>query len=1122
MVPVAQTQNRKAAPSTKTAPKTTPGVAGHQVHPVSGINATYGNQALLRRSRAERKGAQPASAATASGVQSAALPRGVASKASGKDDRAEREAERGSQSLLSGSLPSAGGITPLAGPAGASANPSAPAGMNRHDLSSGGEALPDHLRSFFQGRLGVESLDVRIHRGPAAARANAALNSDAFAFGNHIWFRDENALSDLPLLAHELVHVSQQEGVQADQWRIQRKERPPGLSLVKIIAIAGDRNAAQGVLSDGKTILPIKLTENTFPPSAPGKPYRLTLIGPTAPTQEAPYAMQEGLIRFIKPNDIQWADEVDLVVLDADPAAMRASINALPKDIQDYLTTDEGPAGTWEDLRNVVNTGILLQTQGVTSEELTLWEHTGIVDDSVDTVGATAEFLVERNEKIAGASDNRAALVQAADELRKMDPVSVKYFLSHKGSLNSLVFDRTGNANFSESDFLQSYRVFAKAFDVELRGLAEGILNSTEVALLRTDAAFVGVWQPQYKSPATLQGEIAKINADADVRKARQKRDRNEAPPAPPPAKPVVKPPELTPQDIVEAVVPVNKLNAYFDEQQARDERLEKLTQQVNETVSQKSRLKIGSMQGFNIETILSAPTAEAAWFQLENFVIDGRTKVQHGRRLIEGDRRVIYSADKVIDIEKQLLSVTKGDILDQVIDEIARDEQSKTTLWEDIWQILKIVVGFLEGPWGLVLQAAVAAAEISSETKGFGQKRNLSQVGLATAPNAGELLQSIFFTASGVGITAALTPWAKVAGKGGIGRLGGEIGAGGERVGATVATGEVNATTGAGETVTTHSADPVPVNPTQAETETANAQKELQSGEQNVVKDAAATSPGPSAQELRTARAKKPKLEERRAELTREQKLTDHAIADREQDIEEGIPPKRGERTHEDRLKDLNKKSDKLKTEIQENKRELAEIEKIESEYKGSKPWRTRVLTDQNEIGLASELETTIALQQAGWTPQGKTFGPDQIRLPEDFDAAVERYRSRGGIDGYYTRTGPNGETERLVVESKGTGKAGAPDPTGRGDLRMNKDDILQSSRRWLSDRFGKMGVSETEREALDTLLKENRLTVVYSVTDPVRGTQFFKIHFIGETDANIGGVFDPFKPLDPFHPTK
>lgn len=75
-----------------------------------------------------------------------------------------------------------------------------------------GRPLPSVTRGWFEARLGRSLADVRLHDGPAADAATAALGARAMTHGNHVWLGA--GVDDHPnrVLAHELVHTLQQAG----------------------------------------------------------------------------------------------------------------------------------------------------------------------------------------------------------------------------------------------------------------------------------------------------------------------------------------------------------------------------------------------------------------------------------------------------------------------------------------------------------------------------------------------------------------------------------------------------------------------------------------------------------------------------------------------------------------------------------------------------------------------------------------------------------------------------------------------------------------------------------------------------------------------------------------------
>ncbi len=85
--------------------------------------------------------------------------------------------------------------------------------LSLSSLTHGGSPLPNPVRNFFETRFGRDFSDVRVHTGEDSHHANVELHSRAFTYRDHVWFsRNETVGSNL-LLAHELVHVTQQNDV---------------------------------------------------------------------------------------------------------------------------------------------------------------------------------------------------------------------------------------------------------------------------------------------------------------------------------------------------------------------------------------------------------------------------------------------------------------------------------------------------------------------------------------------------------------------------------------------------------------------------------------------------------------------------------------------------------------------------------------------------------------------------------------------------------------------------------------------------------------------------------------------------------------------------------------------
>ena len=79
-----------------------------------------------------------------------------------------------------------------------------------------GAALDFASRGYFEQRLGINLSGVRVHTGPGAALEARRLGARAFTVGEHIAFADgeyqPQSLQGQELIAHELVHVAQQQG----------------------------------------------------------------------------------------------------------------------------------------------------------------------------------------------------------------------------------------------------------------------------------------------------------------------------------------------------------------------------------------------------------------------------------------------------------------------------------------------------------------------------------------------------------------------------------------------------------------------------------------------------------------------------------------------------------------------------------------------------------------------------------------------------------------------------------------------------------------------------------------------------------------------------------------------
>jgi hypothetical protein len=141
--------------------------------------------------------------------------------------------------------------------------------------SSGGQALPEPVRTFFEPRFGHDFGQVRVYTGPQANASARLLNALAYTVKQDIVFADQQYAPHTDagrrLLAHELTHVVQQSAGDVSQGRVQRQPAP---------------------------------TPDAPPPAsptpAPPAPYRLELTNPLTSTgaHASYYELVPGLMSF--------------------------------------------------------------------------------------------------------------------------------------------------------------------------------------------------------------------------------------------------------------------------------------------------------------------------------------------------------------------------------------------------------------------------------------------------------------------------------------------------------------------------------------------------------------------------------------------------------------------------------------------------------------------------------------------------------------------------------------------------------------------------------------------------------------------------------------------------------
>jgi hypothetical protein len=113
-----------------------------------------------------------------------------------------------------------------------------------------GRSLDSQTRAFMESRFGRSFNQVRVHTGETAVRASSALQADAFAYGQNIWFNrglyNPGTDAGRYLLAHELAHTLQQRGGALTP------QTSPSVGALHHAAESNAEQAAAAVMSNGR------------------------------------------------------------------------------------------------------------------------------------------------------------------------------------------------------------------------------------------------------------------------------------------------------------------------------------------------------------------------------------------------------------------------------------------------------------------------------------------------------------------------------------------------------------------------------------------------------------------------------------------------------------------------------------------------------------------------------------------------------------------------------------------------------------------------------------------------------------------------------------------------------
>jgi hypothetical protein len=120
-----------------------------------------------------------------------------------------------------------------------------------------GEALRPDVRQKLESRMSADFSGVRIHEGPAAHEAAAALNARAFTHKGDIWLGRGESQDNTNLVAHEATHVVQQGAAASVSSTVPRKE----LSITP----ANSAGGSTASISTDAAVLSAKKTSSPAP-----------------------------------------------------------------------------------------------------------------------------------------------------------------------------------------------------------------------------------------------------------------------------------------------------------------------------------------------------------------------------------------------------------------------------------------------------------------------------------------------------------------------------------------------------------------------------------------------------------------------------------------------------------------------------------------------------------------------------------------------------------------------------------------------------------------------------------------------------------------------------------------
>src|SRR5262245_24898589 len=287
----------------------------------------------------------------------------------------------------------------------------APASVDQA-LASPGRPLETPLRQQMEQRFGHDFSKVRVHTGAAAEQSAEDVNAHAYTVGHDIVLCADRFGTETHegrrMIAHELTHVVQQSS--ADGNSVDQPHQPRGFSGAVISpsqpGVIGLQRKAKRSPGDSSPKQAVK-----------GKPSQQTssnkvsfMIHFDKPLTRGQFIELADMTIYGRPTPGEWKGVPEHLKASDSPVVvwvpastlepgLRNSIAALPPHIQKFLMANRGPAGSYHDLRSVLNAGFLLEVAGVTEDELELSLLESAKPETTDLVSWAQEFLTRRQEQ---------------------------------------------------------------------------------------------------------------------------------------------------------------------------------------------------------------------------------------------------------------------------------------------------------------------------------------------------------------------------------------------------------------------------------------------------------------------------------------------------------------------------------------------------------------------------------------------------------------------------------------------------------------------------------------------------------------------------------------------------